>query len=75
MSGQIAFPGTGRKRKREVAPLHPSLDALLKDRDAKLAEGGELAWQREKNRRRTELIARLRERRQAGYWTTGRMAA
>lgn len=77
--GQYRFPGTGRPRRRRErgAPLDtpPCLAALLNDRDRFEAEGGRLAWQREQVRRRTDLVARVRARRRAGYWTTGRIAA
>ena len=76
MTRQTALPGTGRKRtprktdgkpKPPAAPTHPSLDELLMVRARCWAVGGERAWQAEKNRRRIDLIARLRERRANGY--------
>ena len=66
MNGQIAFPGTGRKRKR-VPDIDPRLAALLLDRDAWEADGGKLAWQQEQNRRRINRNARMRRRRLLGY--------
>lgn len=68
-TGQLAFPGTGRKRKRAPAKDDPRLVALLTDRDAWLLDGGQLAWQAEQVKRRAGLVARLRERRKNGYPT------
>lgn len=69
MSRQLAFPGTGRKRKRPAAADDPRLDALFADRDAWVSYGGQLAWKQEQIRRRTARVARLRERRRNGYAT------
>ena len=65
--GQIAFPGTGRKRKPSAAPPDPRLVALLLDRDAWESIGGKLAWQKELMKRRIARNARLRDRRLKGY--------
>ncbi len=66
-AAQIAFPGTGRKRKPPAEPPPPSLVALLLDRDAWETYGGQLAWKQELIKRRIARNARLRERRLKGY--------
>lgn len=67
--GQIAFPGTGRKRARPPADIDPRLVAFFADRQRWLDYGGRLAWQQELTKRRAARVARLRERRANGYPT------